>query len=222
MIPITFMSVVVVAVGIERSLALRRSRVIPRDLVESLDELCVAPGGLDLRRAARVCADFPSAAATVVKSVLLKLGRPAAEVERAVADSMQREAERLYRHVRTLNLAATVTPLIGLLGTVWGMIQAFFVTANLPVGANKAQSLAEGIYIALVTTAGGLVVAIPAAMLAHVLEGRIQKLFVEIGEFIAQRLMPQVERLEGRVRIQRSPPPQAPPPPPVVESAGAK
>jgi biopolymer transport protein ExbB len=106
------------------------------------------------------------------------------------------------------------------------MIAAFFATANLPVGANKAESLAEGIYFALVTTAAGLVVAIPAAMLAHWLEGRIQKLFLDMEELLGRHLLPQTARMEGRVgapvsakrRLGAAPvtPPPAPPTPPVA------
>ena len=69
-----------------------------------------------------------------------------------------------FRKIELLNLIGNVAPLIGLAGTVWGMIQAFFATANLPTGANKAEYLAKGIYVALVTTFAGLAVLAPAAM----------------------------------------------------------
>jgi len=200
MIPITFMSVVVVVFACERFLALRRRRVIPPRLVAGLGQLATRPGGLDPRQAYRLCQEYPSAAANVFRAVLLKVGRPHAEVERAETDASEHEAAKLYKNVRPINLATTVTPLLGLLGTVQGMIQCFFVTANLPANANKTQSLANGIYIALVTTFGGLVVAIPAALLAHYFEGRIQTLFREIHELLSG-LMPQLERYEGKLRV---------------------
>ncbi len=134
--------------------------------------------------------------------MLLKVGRPHSEVEHTVAEASEREAERLYGLVRWLNLATTVTPMIGLLGTVWGMIEAFHRTTLLAPGQNKAQELATGIYIALVTTYGGLMVAIPSAILAHHFEGRIQKLFHQIDEMLYS-LLPQIERFEGRVRFGR-------------------
>ena len=84
------------------------------------------------------------------------------------------------------------------------MIQAFFATANLPTGANKAEHLAEGIYVALVTTFAGLSVAIPAAILAHWFEGRIQKLFRDLDETLLG-LIPRLERFEGRVRVSKTP-----------------
>jgi biopolymer transport protein ExbB len=200
MVPIGLVSVAVVAIGIERMIALRRSRVLPEELVATLGRYSANDGTFDPKRVYRLCQEFPSSAANVIRSMLSKLGRPHNEVEHAVHEAAQREAGRLYTNVRTLNLAASVAPLLGLLGTVQGMIQAFFVTANLPVGANKAEALAEGIYIALVTTFAGLSVAIPAAILSHVFEGRIESLLRRVEELVAA-ILPQVERYEGTVRV---------------------
>ena len=203
MLPIGAMSILVVTFGIERAIALRRFRVMPTELVEELGQLADAAGGFDPRKAYRCCQKYPSAAATVVRSMLLKIGRPHSEVEHAVQEVSEREAERLFANVRWLNLAAAVTPLMGLLGTVWGMIQAFFDTTQMAPGQNKADFLAEGIYVALVTTLGGLAVAIPAAILAHYFEGRILILFHQIDEMLFG-IMPQIERFEGRLRVSHS------------------
>jgi biopolymer transport protein ExbB len=132
--------------------------------------------------------------------MLLRIGRPVAEIESAVQHASDREATRLYRNVRWLNLAATTGTLLGLLGTIQGMILAFHRMTGLPPGADKAQELSAGIYTALVTTFAGLCVAIPAVALAHYFEGRIQVLFGEVAELV-QSLIPQVERYEGRVRF---------------------
>jgi biopolymer transport protein ExbB len=123
-------------------------------------------------------------------------------VEHTVAEASEREAERLYANVRWLNLAAAVTPLMGLLGTVWGMIRAFHDTTLLAPGQDRADYLAEGIYVALVTTLAGLCVAIPAAIFSHYFEGRVQALFHQIDELLFN-LLPQIERYEGRVRFGR-------------------
>lgn len=196
MIPITAMSFLGVIFGVERALGLRRRKVLPGPLLEGLTKAAGQPGALDVRQVERLCQEHPSTAANVVRAMLLKAGRPYSEVEHAVSEASEREAAKLYSNVRWLNLCASVTPLMGLLGTVQGMIQAFFVTAHLPTGANKAQSLSQGIYIALVTTFGGLTVAIPCAILAHFFEGRIQRLFRDLDETL-QGLMPHVERWEG-------------------------
>lgn len=198
--PISAMSLLMVAFGIERLLGLRRRKVLPPELISGLGRLARQKGGLEPRQAYKVCQQHPSAAANVIKAMLLKVGRPHTELEHTVSEANNREAARLYANVRWLSLTAGVTPLLGLLGTVLGMIQAFFATANLPTGANKAQTLAEGIYEALVTTAAGLCVAIPAFVLAHLFEGRIQKLFRELDETLLG-LMPQLERFEGRLRV---------------------
>jgi biopolymer transport protein ExbB len=200
MIPIGMMSLVVVIVGIERTISLQKSRVLPTRLVRELGRIGETQGTFDPREAYRICQRYPSAAANVVKAMLLKVGRPHSEVEHTVAEASQREAERLYGLVRWLNLATTVTPMLGLLGTVWGMIDCFHRTTLLAPGQNKAQELATGIYIALVTTYGGLLVAIPSSILAHHFEGRIQKLFHQIDEMLYS-LLPQIERFEGHVRF---------------------
>jgi biopolymer transport protein ExbB len=199
MLPIGLMSVVVVALGVERALALRRSRILPAPLAASLEEMAdrQPTDPLSLRR---LCERFPSSAARVIEAVLHKLGRPMSELERSVSEAAQREADRMYTNVRTLNLASTITPLLGLLGTVWGMIQAFIATANMPIGSSKGQALAEGIYVALVTTFAGLSVAIPAAVLAHLFESRILRLMRDVEQLVGG-LLPQLERGTAKLRI---------------------
>jgi biopolymer transport protein ExbB len=221
MIPLAVLSIVVVTFSIERALGLRQSRVMPQELVNALGRLSGA-GGFDPRKAYRLCQEYPSATANVIRAMLLKVGRPHSEVEHTVQESSQREAERLYGNVRWLTMSAGVAPLIGLLGTVWGMIVAFHDTTQLAPGQNKADFLAEGIYIALVTTLGGLCVAIPAAVIAHYFEGRIQGMFHEIDELLFN-LLPQIERYEGRVRFSRpGGEVEAPPPEPVAPPAESR
>ncbi len=202
MAPIVVMSLIVAIFGIERILGLRRRKVMPFELVDSLGKASGTSEGLDPRKVYKICQQFPSTASNVIRAAMLKVGRPHAEVEHAVKEASEREADRLYANVRPLTLAAAVTPLLGLLGTVWGMIIAFSKTASGAVHANKAEELAGGIYTALVTTFAGLAVAIPAAVLAHWLEGRIQTLFREIDELLLN-MLPQLERYEGKLRIQR-------------------
>ncbi|MGI9455143.1 MAG: MotA/TolQ/ExbB proton channel family protein [Aeoliella sp.] len=201
MAPIILMSILVVAIAVERGLGLRASRILPEELVRQLGRLAESKV-FDPRQAYQLCGRHASTAGRVVQAMLLKVGRPHAEVEQAVAEACQRESDSMYSRVRTLNLAASVTPLLGLLGTVWGMIQAFFVTANLPDAANKGEALAQGIYVALVTTFAGLAVAIPAAVLAHFFESRILGLLRQV-ENLAASLLPQVERYEGKLRLDR-------------------
>jgi len=201
MIPITLLSFVALAFAVERAFALRRSKVLPPELVEGFGDMS-SEGGFDPRKAYRLCQNYPSPAANVIRAMLLKVGRPHAEVEQAVSEASDREATKLYTNVRPIALSVTVEPLLGLLGTVQGMIMAFYDTAFAPVGVNKAQFLAEGIYTALITTFGGLTVAIPCACIVHYFEGRILARFREIDELLFN-LLPQVERYEGKLRVSR-------------------
>jgi biopolymer transport protein ExbB len=105
----------------------------------------------------------------------------------------------MYANIRPISLAVTITPLLGLLGTVQGMIIAFYTTANLQAGANRAAELASGIYLALITTFAGLCVAIPAAVIAHYLEGRILAGFRRVDDVVTG-LLPAMEAFEKRGR----------------------
>jgi len=221
MVPILGMSLLMVIFAIERGLALRRSRLMPDELVSQLGQLIGGQGGFDPRQAYRLCQQFPCAASSVIRAMLVKVGRPHSEVEHAVSEAAEREAERAYANVRWLNLCTSVTPLMGLLGTVWGMILAFYQTTLLNPGQDRATQLAQGIYVALVTTLGGLMVAIPSAVFAHFYETRIIALFHEIDEMLFN-MMPLVERYEGRVRFgpRMSDQPSGPEPSPEVPAAG--
>lgn len=202
MYPIYALSILGVTMTIERAIALRRARVIPSGLVTALGQLGSQSAGFDPRKAYRICQQYPSAAATVVRAMLLKVGRPVSEVEHTISESSNREAERLYYNIRWINLAASVAPLLGLIGTIQGMIIAFHEFTALAPGQNQAATLAAGIYVALVTTFAGLTVAIPAAVASHFFEGRIITFFHEIDE-LAFNLLPQLERYEGRLRFSR-------------------
>jgi biopolymer transport protein ExbB len=221
MVPIIGMSLLMVTFAIERGLALRRSRLMPDELVSQLGQLSGGQGGFDPRQAYRLCQQFPCAASSVIRAMLVKVGRPHSEVEHAVSEAAEREAERAYANVRWLNLCTSVTPLMGLLGTVWGMILAFYQTTLLNPGQDRATQLAQGIYVALVTTLGGLMVAIPSAVFAHFYESRIIALFHEIDEMLFN-MMPLVERYEGRVRFgpRMGDQPSGPEPLPEVPAAG--
>ncbi len=203
MIPIAAMSLLVVAMSLERFVAVRSTSLLPRGLRREIrkapDQAAATVPPVLYTASIR----YRSAAGRILHDVIMKSGRPIPEAEATIADGCQREADRLYGNVRWLSLAAAVTPLIGLLGTVWGMIIAFYNTTQLGAGVNKAEYLAEGIYVALVTTLGGLAVAIPAAIFAHFFEGRITRLMAKIDAEL-RNLLPVLERLEGKGRFDAS------------------
>ncbi len=200
MIPIGLVSLMVVTLVFDRLIGLRSGRMLPGSLRRSLLQL-TRHGDLDPRDIYRVCGESTSAAARIIRAMVVKTGRPQPEIQAATTDASQREADRAYSHVRWLNLSAGIAPLLGLLGTVWGLIRAFHDTTHLTAGQNRADFLAVGIYEALVTTLAGLIVAIPAAVASHFFEGRITKVFGSIEE-LASELMMRLERFEGRTRFE--------------------
>ncbi|MGI9498346.1 MAG: MotA/TolQ/ExbB proton channel family protein [Mariniblastus sp.] len=203
MIPLVALSLAVVTIAIERFMALRREKIFPPALIDQISDLSQSPNGLDPRGVYQACQRYPSSASYVIRSMLVKVGRPQMEMENAVSESSQREATRLAQMTSWLALAAAIAPLIGLLGTVWGITQAFYDTtqlAELNSGQNRGVALANGIYVALVTTMVGLVIAIPSAILSHHFENRIIQLMNQIEE-MAYNLLPQFERYEGQVRF---------------------
>ncbi len=200
MIPIGFVSLLVVMFIFERLIGLRRGKLIPSAFVRKIRQLSHESGSIDPRIAYGYCSEYPSATSNVVRAVLLRVGRPQSEVESAAAEVSQREADKAFGGVRWLNFCAGVAPLLGLLGTVWGLIRAFHDLTLLGPTENRADFLGRGVYEALVTTLAGLVVAIPAALAAHFFEGRILRVFRSIEELVFS-LIPKLERYEGRIRF---------------------
>ena len=178
MIPIVLASFVMLLIVFERMICLRRRRVIPRLFIERF-LLQLREGALDRHDALERCEDESSHIARVFAAGVRKWGKPAVEVEQAVLDEGERIANVLRRYLRVLNGVSTVSPLLGLLGTVWGMIQAFNVIANSPA-MGRAEMLAGGISVALLTTAAGLLVAIPALIFYLFFVGRVDSLIMEI------------------------------------------
>ncbi len=201
MVPIGLVSLLALAFAIERLIGLRLGKILPRGLVRKLTQLARESDVIDPREAYPGCLDYPSAASNVVKAILARAGRPMAELEALSQEVSQREADKAYAGVRWLHFAAGVAPLLGLLGTIWGLIQAFHDMTLLGPSQNRAEFLGRGIYIALVTTLAGLVVAIPATLAAHWFEARITRLFGYIQE-LASSLIAKLERLEGKARFE--------------------
>lgn len=181
MIPIMLSSFVMLLIVFERFICLRRRRVIPRLFVERF-LLQLREGALDRSDALERCEENSSHIARVFAAGIRKWGKPAVEVEQAVLDEGERIANVLRRYLRVLNGVSTVAPLLGLLGTVSGMIQAFNVIAN-SGGMGRTEMLAGGISVALITTATGLLVAIPALIFYLYFVGRVDGLIMDIDHY---------------------------------------
>lgn len=173
-------SIVTLGFTLERMVALRRERVIPRDFVNRFLER-LAGGKLDRDRAAELCRANDSAAARVFAMVINSWGQPAALIRQTLGYDAAGEVSDLKRNVRVLNGTATLAPLLGLLGTVVGMIQSFDALGG-RVGPAKGEALAQGISLALVATALGLAIAIVAITAYYYLLNRVDLLVRELDD----------------------------------------
>lgn len=176
--PILLCSFVLLLVVFERTLSLRRRRVVPRLFVERF-LLQIGEGGLEKSEALDRCDSNESSIARVFTAAVRKWGKPAVEVEQAVLDEGERVANELHRYLRVINGVSTVCPLLGLLGTVSGMMQSFDVIAN-SSAMGRTELLAGGIGSALLSTAAGLSVAIPALIFYLYFVGRVDTLVMEV------------------------------------------
>ena len=180
-------SVVAFTVVLERLVNLRREKLIPADFVRQLRD-AILNGERDPAAYRRLCEQFTAPAAMILKAGVLRAGRPLPEVEKGMEDAAVRESSAVRSKVRPLSVIASVAPLIGLLGTVVGMIFAFHTTSQIPTGGNKGELLAEGIYLALLTTAAGLTIAIPAMLFAAFFNARLEKYLREIDEQVMEAI----------------------------------
>lgn len=184
MYPLAICSLVVIALAIERLLALRRSRIIPRPFVRRFTE-CVQDGQLSHDEALEICDEFSCPVAEVFHAAVKRWGRPTVEVEQAVMDAGERIADGLRRYLRLFHAISNVSPLLGLLGTVLGMIEAFdSLTIN--SGDAPPEMLASGISEALITTAAGLSVAIPAYLAYIFFSAKADRYLIEIDSLCQQ------------------------------------
>ena len=184
LIPYAIGSVILVWFSLERLVVLRRGRVIPRKFVLSfLDSL--KNGTLDQVSALAMCDKNGSPIAKLFAQGVRKWGRPEVEVEQALMDGGERQVAKLRKHVRALNGISVIMPMVGLLGTVVGMIEAFNDIASIGAMGN-AELLANSVGIAFLSTAFGLAVAISALTVYLYMTSRVESLVMEMDELSQQ------------------------------------
>ena len=173
MIPLFIFSLIGLAFTIERVLYLRKSRVIPDDILKLMDEFIPESR---LSDAATSCRVNRSNLARIFYAGLTKAsaGEDREEIQKAMEIAGKTESANLSRHLPIISTVAGVSPLLGLLGTVIGMIKTFTVIQM--QGLSNTESLAGGISEALITTAAGLSIAIPYFIAAKLLSARIDTL----------------------------------------------
>ena len=175
MVPIILSSVVAVAITLERLWTLQPRRVVPRDLSRQVWEW-ISGNQLNHQHLEELRASSPLGQILAAGLASRQLDR--ATLKEAIEDTGRHVVHELERYLNTLGTIAAMSPLLGLLGTVMGMIRTF--SALMPSGAADPASLAGGISEALITTAAGLMVAIPTLIAYRYLRGRVDALVVQM------------------------------------------
>ena len=178
--PLAICSVVTLGYVLERLFALRRERVIPREFADRFLER-LSSGKLDRERALELCRAHESAAARIFALVVGAWGQPGTTIRQIVSHDAAGEVVELKRNLRILSAMSTLGPLLGLLGTVVGIIQSFDALGG-RVGPARGEALAHGISLALVATAFGLSIAIVAVVFYYFLLNRVDLLIRELDD----------------------------------------
>ena len=179
MIPIGMCSVLALAFAIERMISLKRRKVIPEAFIQGLREIFA--GAEDIDPGMAYCDDHPSPVSNIFKAGMNRLPQGPEAMEKAIEDAGSREVAKMKRSLRPLSVIANVSPLLGLLGTVYGLISAF-QSATAGNIDEKATTLGKGIYEALVTTAAGLTLAIPVLIVYAIFNTKVDVLVDRIDE----------------------------------------
>ena len=181
MYPIIFCSVLMVGISFERAYSLRRSNIINSEFLNNVREHW---DWKDIQLGLRLCNAHDNSLSRVLKAGLLRFGGRLDEIEGAIEGAGQHEASLMNSNLRVLGAVANITPMMGLLGTVFGMIKAFNVISQ--SGTGNPGLVASGISEALITTAAGMVVGIPALALYHYFRGKIDRYVFEMEEISFQ------------------------------------
>ena len=202
------LSICAAALVIEHIMSIRASVLMPVGLAEQVQAQLLEN---NVPNAIALCQQRPSFLAFVLQAGIAEVDGGWTTVEKAMEDAAAEQSARLFRKIEYLSVIANIAPMLGLLGTVIGMIFAFQEVAT-SQGQARVADLAHGIYQALVTTVGGLLVAIPALAAFAIFRNRVDQLVAE-SSYAAQHVFVPLKRR----RTQRRSPSggdTAPPPPP--------
>ena len=181
--PLLLTSVTGLTVAIERALFLRRKRIIRPDVLSVIRNITSLD---DVKKALAGLAGSDGPFLNIIQTALAFRGRPRQEIKEAMIDRGRQEARTLERGLAVLETVAGISPLMGLMGTVIGMIKVFRVISE--QGLGQTQALSVGISEALVTTVVGLAIAIPALVAFNYFTHKVDDLVMEIEEHSAYLL----------------------------------
>jgi len=204
--PILILSIIGFAVMIERAWVLRKARINVNEFLAKIRKALMV--NRSLRDAVKICEQYQGPVASVMKAGLLKHGQPKDDVEKTIENAAMYETTRLERGLAVIATAANIEPMLGFLGTVTGMINSFDALAK--SGLSNPGLVAAGISEALITTASGLIIAIPMQLAYNYFTTRINK-FVRDVETSTNMLLETYGEMErGGIQPDRAPEPAAP------------
>ena len=183
MVPLLFSSILGLAIVIERAINLRRPKVIIPEIVSVVDSLSSRG---DIEMAMNICQRKGGPFANIIMTGLMNRDLSPEAVKELLNDQGRQEVRTLERFLPTLETIAGIAPLLGLLGTVLGMIKVFTVISQ--QGTGQASLLAGGISEALITTATGLVIGILALILYNYFSHRAENYILDIEKYTTQLL----------------------------------
>ncbi|MGA1196492.1 MAG: MotA/TolQ/ExbB proton channel family protein [Candidatus Latescibacterota bacterium] len=178
MYPLALCSILALAIALERGFALRRSRIIRPEIVSVIENI---QGPEDIGLALSVCKQYDGPFSSVMRAGLDNRKMPLEEIRESIIDQGRQEMGALQKGLVILETVAGVSPLLGLLGTVLGMIRVFQDVSQ--VGVGQGNLLAGGIAEAILTTAAGLFIAIPALVCFNLYSSRAETLILEIEKY---------------------------------------
>ena len=170
MVVLAILSIIAVYIFIERFIVVKRATKIDKSFMERIREY-IKDGKIDSAKA--LCSGSDTPIARMIEKGLSRLGRPLNDINTAIENVGNLEVAKLEKGVTLLSMIASAAPMIGFLGTVTGMIRAFY---NMSMAGNNIdiELLSSGIYEAMVTTVGGLIVGILAYVFYTIIVAKIQ------------------------------------------------
>jgi biopolymer transport protein ExbB len=179
MYPIILCSIVALAIVIERVYHLHRAKI---DTRKFMDEIANVLRRNKIMEAIEICDKTPGPIAHILKAGILKHDRPKHEIKEAIEEAGLYEVPRMEKNLTALATIAHISPLLGLLGTVVGMVGCFQIIQQKSTSLNPASpgDLAGGIWQALITTVAGLAVAIPVYVAYNYLVSRVNHLVLDM------------------------------------------
>ncbi|NOZ23814.1 MAG: MotA/TolQ/ExbB proton channel family protein [Planctomycetes bacterium] len=183
---IILVSIAATTLIIDNMWKIRVATAMPPDIVAESQKLMKERAYNDVLT---MCQSKPSYFSNVLQSGLLKLRHDFSAVQEAVNDAIDKGAAAMHSRINTLSFLAKISPMLGLLGTVIGMISAFGNIARASA-LNKPELLAQGVSQALITTATGLIVALPVMLFYFILRDRVNRIVLQVESTVSDMLEP--------------------------------